>query len=399
MRTLLSAAFFLAFSMCLNGMPNRNPVANADEHGYAKFTKIDFPLDAKDRLLMFYLEFNSDPVLEPGMHGAFWHIPAFYSKLAPVNGDEFNWLAPNGVTYYFCGHGIKKQGVDGAKSDTYTDNTGIWVATKKKNDVRIESLKDKSSFIYRNGRLLAFTVKGEKYNVRYAGVRGAVSSVSGESDSNAGLTFEYYDDLRHVKSIKTCKGVYKFKYHGRTPEDILGDDKAFSEVRLLSEIEYPDGKIQKIAYSRKPSVPRIRLSGNFSEEKADSAPVNRMNFKDPSGESGEWIEWFAKSGIISADSSGPYMVGSEADFEGRPGPRFIAIKHINPLKKHPHLYLFDRDNRFEIIGNPDSGEVLRYSKTGGCGNNAHERQENRKAERRLFAWQSDMGTRRYKPFQ
>ena len=352
-------------------MSNLNPIANAESNGFGRITQLEFPMDENDDLRVFYLEFNTSPLNEPGMFGAFWHMPIFTSHVELNSSNELQWYAPNGVTYYFCAHLAEKKG---KKIESFVDNSSTWRALVAKNGFVIKSLIDESSFTYRDGRLSEFMLNDKRgYTISYSSSNGRPLAVKERSGKSV-LSFEYEKDQRHVKSVKTYKGIYKFGYHGRKSGDILGTDNFYGNALLMAKIEHPDASpINEFEYSKSLSRPRGILLKDLTEISTQPLSVKKMTIKAGGKEKG-WIEWCSATGLIMADSGGQYMIGNDKfdsffpNFKpGQGNAKFSAIKYKKPEMPHPQIYFFDFDNFYEITGDPDTGEILRKSKIGACG--------------------------------
>lgn len=370
----LNALLVLSFVfgwMHVCAMPNKNQVANADENGFARFTKLDFPLDANDSLCIFYLEFSTDPTLEPGIFGPFWHMPALSSKVERTDSNALSWYAPNGVTYFFCSHLAEKKG---RQIEAFIDNTSSWRAIRKKNGYVIESLISGATFAYENGRLAEFMLRDKRrYVLTYRNDNKNISSVKDRSGASA-INFEYHRDGRHVRSIKTFKGAYTFEYHARKAGDLLGTGNLYANALLLGKIVRPEAiSTDEIEYSQSPSRRRGILLKNLTEIVTSPLNVLKMSMKS-SGEEKGWIEWCSATGLVMADNGGEYMIGNDRfdsffpNFKpGQGNSKFSAVKYTSNNMPNPAIYLLDHDNYYEIVGDPASGEILRKSKIGACG--------------------------------
>lgn len=362
--------FFAFISVGLNALPNLNPVNNANIGGFARVTRLEFPMDENDSLRFFYLEFCTNPASEPGMFGAFWHMPVFSSKVESTKANELKWHAPDGETYHFCSHFTEKKGKE---IISYTDNNSRWKALKKKGGFDIVSLIDGSCFMYRDGRLSEFMLSDKRrYQIAYRR-EGGVSSVKDRSGRTV-FAFDYHKDLKHVKSVKTYNDTCSFEYYPRKSGDILGNDHFYGQALLLRKIESAaDGNTQTFEYVRSRNRPRTILLKDLNELATSPLPVNKMSIVS-NGESKGWIEWCAATGIIMADNSGEYMVGNDKhdsffpNFKpGQGNAKFSAIKYVNPNAKYPQIFMLDYQNYYEIKGNPFNGEILRNSLIGACG--------------------------------
>lgn len=350
-------------------LPNRNPVANADSDGFARLTKFEFPVDADDTLRLFYLEFTSNPLHEPGIFGVFWHMPVFDSNVSLNGANELQWYALDGKTYYFCAHSAEKRGREVV---AYTDNTGTWRAEKKKNGFEIKSLEDETSHTYADGRLTELTLKNNRRLMINYRRDGLVSSVKDKAGSTV-LAFEYYNGRKHIKSIRTRDGAYNFKYHQRKAREIFGGDNFYGQAPLLSEVECPGKTVETFEYARSMMRPRVILLKDLNEITTSPLRVNRMSVAS-NGEPKGWLEWCAATGIIMADNGGVYGIGNDKydsffpNFKpGQGANKFSAIKYKGENMPYPRIRLLDYENYYEILGDASTGEITRNSKIGSCG--------------------------------
>ena len=368
---IFAVVAFLLLWVYSYGMPNRNPVVNADGNGFARFTKIDFKMDERDSLRMFYLEFTTNSRFEPGGFGAFWHMPVFSSHITLSKSNSLSWYAPNGATYLFCAHSAEKKG---RRIESFIDSTSTWRAVKKKSGYDIVSLKDGSTFTYDKGQLTGFMLKDKrKYDVIYRSGDNNVVSVKEKSGGNV-LSFEYHKDGRHVKSVTTYLGTFSFEYHPRKSGDILGTDNFYGNALLLGKIEYPgDRGVEEFEYSKPLSRSRGILLKDLTEITTSPLSVKKMAMRMGDEEKG-WIEWCSVTGLIMADNGGKYSIGSDGhdsffpNFKpGQGNAKFSAVKYTTPNMPYPQIHLFDYDNYYEIKGNPSTGEIVRNLKIGACG--------------------------------
>lgn len=367
---LILFALFFNWVSCY-GLPNLNPVGNANSNGFVRLTKIEFPMDENDSLRMFYLEFNTSPLMEPSDFGVFWHMPVFSSKIELSKSNELKWYAPNGRTYSFCAHSTVKKG---KQIESFVDNTSTWRAIKKKTGFEIVSLKDGSVFTYTDGRLTEFMLKGDKrkYQIFYRR-DGTVMSVK-ERNGTLVMAFEYHKDQKHIKSIKNFEGLYSFEYHERKTGDILGSDGIYGKSLLLRQIKYPDETtLETIEYSKQLSRSRIMLLKDLNETATSPLNVLRMSMVINEEAKG-WVEWCATTGLIMADNGGEYMIGNDRydsffpNFKpGQPNGKFSAIKYKSLNMPYPKIHMFDYQNFYEIKGDPLTGEIIRNAKIGACG--------------------------------
>lgn len=231
-RTFIIGLLLLFWVNCI-ALPNLNPIGHSDNDGFARLTKVEFPISEDDPFRIFYLEFSTNPCFEPNIFGAFWHMPVLDSKVEEIGPSELKWYAPNGKTFFFCAHSTEKKGKNIV---SYTDNTSAWKAVKRRNGFEITSLIDGTSHVYSDGRLTEITLDNKKYHIAYRD--GKVASVREKSGAPA-LAFEYQKDKKHLKSIRNYEGTYNFEYHARKTGDILSNDNFYGQALLLASIEYP----------------------------------------------------------------------------------------------------------------------------------------------------------------
>lgn len=369
--SVICALILSLASLHTYGVSLPNPVANADGDGFARIVKQEFSLDDADTLRLFYLEFFTNPTLEPGMFGAFWHMPAFSSKVVQQKSNELEWHAPDGNTYYFCAHLAEKKG---KKIESFVDNTSAWRAVINKDGFKLVSLRTGATFTYTAGRLTEFMLKDKRrYIINYDRNSGMPLSVKGHTGMVL-ISFDYMKDQKHVKSIKNFQGVYNFAYDPHKAGDIFGSDNFYGNALLLSKIEHPDKvTVDEFVYSKILSRSRTLLLKDLTEVATKPLQVRRMAMKT-SGEDKGWVEWCAVTGLIMADNGGTYMIGNDR-FDSffpnfRPGQgngKFSAIKYASSAMPYPEIWMSDFENYYEIFGSSASGEILRESKIGACG--------------------------------
>lgn len=100
LKTIFSFLFFL------NVASAQTPIANSTGNGFGCIRKKLFEIKSQESCMEIYLEFNTDPHMEPGPFGLHWNFPLLSSSITPDDGDTFHWVSPDSLNYYFSSVGI-----------------------------------------------------------------------------------------------------------------------------------------------------------------------------------------------------------------------------------------------------------------------------------------------------
>ena len=371
LKTIFSFLFFL------NVASAQTPIANSTGNGFGCIRKKLFEIKSQESCMEIYLEFNTDPHMEPGPFGSHWNFPLLSSSITPDDGDTFHWVSPDSLNYYFSSVGISndmRKRFKTGKNKLVMDKSGRWAALVDPNgDIKIESVEDGSRFfIYRKGRLARFSKEREIYDLSYTST-GQISHMKRSGSAHKLLSFDYYDDAKHIRRVSGVSGTYEFFYDSEKLKDILNAPNAtYKSVKLLTGFKSGEGDRYEVAYSHFNNRQRNIVNKNFSE-KTVKTDINRIEFLH--GETSEfWMEWCSKTGIVTSDSNGTYAVGNDAYDELNPNydknrsyPSFVSIKYQPKRFSHPDRYFVDYENLVEINEDSNTGDIIKISRIGGYG--------------------------------
>lgn len=361
--TLLSSTCLLADPTRFDARNNR--LGLADSTGYVRIVRElgHLPL-ADGREYPLRLIFNTNPAQEPGAFGPHWHSPLFSSTVVQTQQYRLYWDGPRETRHFFI---IDRQAPARHGMQVFHHRGGDWTATIGRNrETRIESTRQADwYYVYREGRLQEFR-KGSGsavYRITYSG-RGQPLYIT-DANTNRRVLEIHYE--RGIDPVRMRIGELDVRFQ-MADADMTGPDGRTPwrnyRLRFLSAIEYSDGTKETFTYSRgqarQRTVPLINDSGQREAQRTRSinAAINRMAINSD----GNYVEWEAQSGFITADPQASYTivnpswdphqrVAREAD---RPAPRMVSITRQEPGKR-PAVWSYDWARGIRTVTDPETG--------------------------------------------
>lgn len=296
-----------------------NALGMADEFGYARIVRElgQMELGEASATYPINLVFNSNPRTSPGAFGPYWSIPLFTSTVAHNNRYSLYWDAPDEVRYFFT---EDKDGSASRRDQIYTETRHNWKATVgRRGEILIEALDDSGwTFRYDEGQLQEFKL--------------------GDSADACSITWSGRGLPLYITNQVTNRRIFEIEYRGATdPERILigetqigveiGDGELTApdgetnyrnyRVSFLRSLQFDAKNIESFEYSKAEARQRkIPVLDRAKKKvlKAVDLKVNQMEITNSGayGDSGNWIEWEAKSGFITADSGATYTVKNDS---------------------------------------------------------------------------------------
>lgn len=289
-----------------------NRLGSATSFGHARYVQ---PLGAFTAGGVSYpvnLVFDSNPADAPGGFGPYWRIPLLASKVVQFDRYKLYWDGPDERRKFFAldlSHDARRG------EQVFIERGMRWKATESpRGEIVVEALnKPDWVFRYVDGRLETFRL-------------GAAAEACRITWSGRGLPL-------YITNEATNRRIFEIRYRGATdPERILLDGQQVAVamgdgeltapdgssnyrnygVRFLRSLRIDDEEATSFTYSK--ATPRQRGDtqrgqARKTRAKASEFAVNRMEISGASTSgSGNWIEWEAKSGFVTADSGARYEV-------------------------------------------------------------------------------------------